>query len=47
MTEYECHCEPCPGRGFDGHGMNHCAECCFGTGVLGEPECPTHGVQDG
>lgn len=24
----------CPGRGNDGHGLNHCAECCFGTGVV-------------
>ncbi len=23
----------CPGRGSDGHGMQHCAECCFGSGV--------------
>jgi hypothetical protein len=37
----EC-CEPCPGRGTDGHGMEHCAECCYGTGVIADPECPTH-----
>ena len=24
---------PCPGRGLDGHGMRHCAECCFGSGI--------------
>ncbi len=22
----------CPGRGTDGHGIQHCAECCFGSG---------------
>ena len=24
---------PCPGKGWDGNGVQHCAECCFGTGV--------------
>ena len=24
----------CPGKGLDGNGMQHCAECCFGTGVV-------------
>jgi hypothetical protein len=24
---------PCPGKGLDGNGMQHCAECCFGSGV--------------
>jgi len=24
----------CPGRGNDGHGLTHCAECCFGSGWL-------------
>lgn len=38
-----CDCPPCPGRGNDGHGMTHCAECCFGTGVEADPDCPTHG----
>jgi len=38
-----CHCLPCPGRGYDGHGMNHCAECCFGTGVEADLACPVHG----
>lgn len=36
-------CPPCPGRGSDGHGMTHCAECCFGTGVEADPSCPVHG----
>lgn len=39
-----CSCPPCPGCGNDGHGLTHCAECCFGTGVLGDPECPRHGA---
>lgn len=39
----ECHCPPCSGRGSDGHGMNHCAECCFGSGVEADPDCPKHG----
>lgn len=38
-----CACPPCPGRGNDGHGMTHCAECCFGTGVEADEDCPTHG----
>ena len=37
-----CDCPPCPGRGNDGHGMTHCAECCFGSGVEVEPGCPVH-----
>ena len=24
---------PCPGKGWGGNGVQHCAECCFGTGV--------------
>jgi len=36
-------CPPCPGRGTDGHGMTHCAECCWGTGVEADLECPVHG----
>ncbi|GAB2970142.1 DNA-methyltransferase [Nocardioides montaniterrae] len=39
----DCACPPCPGRGNDGHGMTHCAECCFGTGVEADIDCPTHG----
>ena len=39
----ECRCLPCPGRGTDGHGMEHCAECCWGTRVVAEPDCPEHG----
>lgn len=39
----DCECEPCPGRGYDGHGMAHCAECCFGTYVEADPACPVHG----
>lgn len=39
-----CHCLPCPGRGNDGHGLTHCAECCFGTGVEADTECPIHGL---
>jgi hypothetical protein len=36
-----CTCEPCPGRGNDGHGLTHCAECCMGTGVVDfDPACP-------
>lgn len=43
-----CHCPPCPGRGTDGHGMTHCAECCFGSGVEADEGCPVHGAtQDG
>lgn len=38
-----CECLPCPGRGNDGHGLTHCAECCFGTGVLVDLDCPVHG----
>ena len=38
-----CECPPCPGRGNDGHGMTHCAECCFGTGVEADITCPYHG----
>lgn len=41
-TSRECRCAPCPGRGNDGHGMTHCAECCFGTGVEAEAGCPEH-----
>lgn len=41
--EAECICPPCPGRGNDGHGMTHCAECCFGTGVEVDWDCPIHG----
>lgn len=40
----ECRCTPCPGRGNDGHGLTHCAECCFGSGVVAEIDCPTHGA---
>jgi hypothetical protein len=36
-------CAPCPGRGVDGHGMSHCAECCYGTLVDADPACPVHG----
>ena len=39
-----CACPPCPGRGNDGHGMEHCAECCFGSGVEADVDCPTHGT---
>lgn len=38
-----CGCPPCPGRGNDGHRMTHCAECCFGTGVEADLDCPIHG----
>lgn len=38
-----CPCPPCPGRGNDGHGMTHCAECCFGSGVVADEDCPKHG----
>lgn len=42
-----CHgCPPCPGRGNDGHGMTHCAECCFGTGVEAIYGCPVHNPPD-
>ncbi|WP_235738975.1 hypothetical protein [Nocardioides alcanivorans] len=39
----DCACPPCPGRGNDGHGLTHCAECCFGSGVEADMDCPTHG----
>lgn len=39
-----CECPPCPGRGNDGHGLTHCAECCFGTGVEADIDCPIHGM---
>ena len=39
-----CECPPCPGRGNDGHGLTHCAECCFGMGVVADCECPQHGA---
>lgn len=39
----ECACPPCPGRGNDGHGMTHCAECCFGSRVVADIDCPIHG----
>lgn len=39
-----CDCPPCPGRGNDGHGMTHCAECCFGSGVEADIDCPIHGI---
>lgn len=42
-----CACPPCPGRGNDGHGMTHCAECCFGTGVVADLDCPEHGDHAG
>ena len=45
FTPAGCKCPPCPGRGNDGHGMTHCAECCFGTGVEADPECPIHGYR--
>lgn len=38
-----CDCPPCPGRGHDGHGTTHCAECCFGTLVEADLDCPVHG----
>lgn len=38
-----CECPPCPGRGNDGHGLSHCAECCYGTGVVADIDCPIHG----
>ena len=38
-----CACPPCPGRGHDGHGLSHCAECCFGSGVIADEDCPMHG----
>lgn len=40
----ECDCPPCPGRGNDGHKMTHCAECCFGSGVEADIDCPVHGA---
>lgn len=42
-AERACACPPCPGRGNDGHGLTHCAECCFGTGVEADIDCPIHG----
>jgi hypothetical protein len=39
----DCACPPCPGRGNDGHGMTHCAECCWGTRVEADLDCPVHG----
>jgi len=42
-SEQACICPPCPGRGIDGHGMAHCAECCWGTGVEVDITCPEHG----
>lgn len=42
--ETPCECPPCPGRGNDGHGLTHCAECCFGTGVEADMDCQTHGL---
>ena len=39
-----CDCPPCPGRGNDGHGLSHCAECCFGSGVEADIDCLVHGV---
>jgi hypothetical protein len=44
MNAPKCECAPCPGRGNDGHGMTHCAECCFGSRVEADADCPTHGV---
>ena len=38
-----CECPPCPGRGNDGHGLTHCAECCFGSMVEADEDCPKHG----
>lgn len=38
-----CQCPPCPGKGIDGNGLNHCAECCWGTRVVADIDCPTHG----
>lgn len=32
-----CLCPPCPGRGNDGHGMTHCAECCFARCITRYP----------
>jgi hypothetical protein len=43
LVSFSCDCPPCPGRGNDGHGLTHCAECCFGSGVEADPDCPTHG----
>lgn len=39
----ECDCPPCPGKGLDGNGMNHCAECCWGSRVIADIDCPIHG----
>ena len=36
----------CPGRGNDGHGLQHCAECCFGTGFVVENEWDLELYQD-
>jgi len=38
-----CECPPCPGRGNDGHGLTHCAECCMGAAVDADLSCPRHG----
>lgn len=38
-----CPCPPCPGKGYEGNGVNHCAECCFGTLVDVDLTCPVHG----
>ncbi len=42
-TTPDCRCERCQGRGNDGHGLTHCAECCFGTGLIADIDCPIHG----
>ncbi|MCU0297316.1 MAG: hypothetical protein MUF33_02210 [Candidatus Nanopelagicales bacterium] len=26
--------------------MTHCAECCYGTGVVADPDCPKHGERE-
>lgn len=44
LADDGCECLPCPGRGNGGHGMTHCAECCFGTGVEADIDCPIHGL---
>lgn len=44
-TRQACDCQPCPGRGNDGHGLTHCAECCFGSGVEADIDCPIHGEE--
>ena len=33
VERLEAEVVPCPGKGLDGNGMQHCAECCFGSGV--------------